>query len=166
MKPVLFLDIDGVLNNPAYLARDTRLLTRVQLYRAMLDPEKVELLNVIFDAIEDLELVFSSEQRRFMPGHARGLVYLLWSQGFTRKFMPASGTPHTGSRVGDILAWLEQTEGDWLPIVLDDSTEVSELGERGFIVIQTDPSEGLTRELADKLVERVLARMNSGEGSR
>lgn len=63
---ILFLDIDGVLNNENYIKTVWQGF-RLEDYTPYIMPEKVKLLNKVFHLIPDLQFIVHSNWGRMMP---------------------------------------------------------------------------------------------------
>jgi HAD domain in Swiss Army Knife RNA repair proteins len=160
-QPVIFLDIDGVLNSSRWMTtmdwrrseepwaghEDPGLPAfNVQVWHFMLDPECVARLKHLVQVL-DANIVISSSWR-----HALDVPQIdecLRLRGFNR---PAVGaTPQLGVERGhEIRAWL-RTSGHKGPfVILDDGSDMNGVEE---FLVQTDFAVGLT----DADVNRAIA---------
>lgn len=140
-KSVIFLDVDGVLNNEVYL-------TRVGRYDAF-DPESIDQLNRIL--IETGADIVVSSSWRYMNDVAQ----------FNERFELAGlvpgrvidVTPMTLShrpRGFEIAAWLRDHPDVTNWVAVDDDTDMQDLpGDR---IVQTTWESGLQREHADQMI--------------
>lgn len=134
MHPVVFLDIDGVLNVPPDKPQTLR-------------KSCVDALNWLTDAA-DAQIVLSSTWRR-MPGVEGVLI----EQGIQGKIIGKTPEHHGQPRGYEIRRWFK-THVYRRCIILDDDNDMLEFSSR---LVQTDPLIGLTRplsELAFKLLRR------------
>lgn len=142
--PVLFLDIDGVLNSQAFYGRRNE--TR-QSFRD-LDPSCIECLNEI-TAKSGARIVISSTWR--LTPRFPELVAHLKGQGIAGEIVGRTPRlPHPAVRGDEIFAWME-TQIEWPRFaILDDDSDMSAALPW---LVQTDTAMGLVRPD----VERVLA---------
>ncbi|MFA6234131.1 MAG: HAD domain-containing protein [Bacteroidota bacterium] len=145
MDKLLFLDIDGVLNNRASL---------VELPQDAFDPKCVAALNRITDTTGALIVVssvwrYTYKMRTEMQGCLR-------SRGVTGKVKGC--TPRLSgikTRGDEIRAWLETNidagiiNGDVQFVVIDDSSDITPFE---YCFVQTSPETGLTEEGADRAI--------------
>lgn len=147
-RPVLFLDVDGVLNDEPYM--------RSRGWRGvygMIDREKVMLLNEIVAATGCL-IVLSSAWRsdtRFRSSfRRRGAKLRFHRQWRTGRICD----PEPNLRGREIADWLERNGSPVYAIVDDDSDMLPEQWER---FVQTSFQTGLTRECADRIIALLSA---------
>ena len=139
---ILFLDIDGVLNNQdAFRKKDLD----------PIDEDNVIQLNRIIDAT-DCKIVISSVWRRCNTvGSLRSMLELKHG---VRKDSIIDFTPifnRLAPRGHEIEAWLEKNDRPHF-VILDDDNDMLLYQEREHFV-QTSFKKGLTKELADKAIE-------------
>jgi hypothetical protein len=125
---VIFLDIDGVLNNQDYLIALNKdpekrkvIRTHVRNYSEMIDTRAVELLNVITKTT-GAKLVLSSTWRKLHPWD--DLVWMFEHRGVVGELIgrtPAGGR----SRGHEIKIWLDKHPEATHFIILDDSADIS-----------------------------------------
>lgn len=151
-KPVLFLDIDGVLN---YVGGPTV----GGLY--WLVPEKVALLEKIIDATQ-CRVVLSSTWRKFNKS-LFAARQMLDSIGYElddttpildRQTSEAwGGGLWIGARRGsEIQAWLDERPEVTRFVILDDDDDMGPLSPHW---VATDSSVGLTEEIANEVIRRL-----------
>lgn len=160
---ILFLDIDGVLNTDSYLKSLSPYWKEPDLYLKMMIPEKVNLLNLILEKVEDLKIVISSDWRHAAPDGVTGLKRALRKNGASEEVIGAifSQTPMFFSpcRTREISSWLDNHHKvyDYERIViLDDlETRVKENSYYGhkIYVAKTTLEHGLTDEIASNIIE-------------
>lgn len=174
MNPVLFLDVDGVLNTREYLYQQKRLIDpeltpdplpappfshRVDFE---MDPARVAVLNRIFDAVPNLLLVYSTFWRGIARVGEGGITRALERHGFRYTERCIGITPTRaageGGRAQEILNWFEDhgARGSW-SIVVDDAREILELAARSdhifFPVLTNLDAGGLTDAHVDTLLK-------------
>ena len=158
MKPVVFLDFDGVLNTGAWrAAASPRVLERTgrrivgalgpehgmphDVSALLLDPEKVALVNRIV-AETNATVIASTTWRVLVDDACRDLTEILGHAGAT--FVIEGSTPRSfrTHREDEIESWLR--EHDWPPYVVLDDIPMGRL-----VSIETSDRSGLTPELAE-----------------
>lgn len=122
---ILFLDIDGVLNDIDFLMHLPKPEegTVIKPYTAnydpaeMIDPARVARLNRIIEGA-DVDVVLSSSWR--IPYELERVEGFLRARGFTGFLYDK--TPHIGSssRSQEIRRWLNQLAGEFQFVILDD----------------------------------------------
>lgn len=159
---ILFLDIDGVLNNHQWYSgqerraeRDSKLAgTKVKWDHTWdIDPENVRWLNEALVAIPDLMIVVSSTWRLGEPvGALKSFLELVGvAEG---RVIGKTGIAESRMRYEEILSWLENTERDvdgWVAVD-DDTSDMVQLGE-GFVWV--DSARGFSEEHYEKVVKRL-----------
>jgi hypothetical protein len=149
--PVVFLDIDGVLNGHEFL---------VESRSCKIDRACVERLNRILKAT-DARIVLSSAWRYMVHGHAmtlQGFQYMLQTHGMVGSVNGSERVivdvtcrdQDLADRPDQIRAWLEACapHDEWRYVILDDGDFV--WGDLN--IIQTDGSKGLTDEDAERAI--------------
>lgn len=151
MKKILFLDCDGVLNTWVTLSA----LGDPDFH---IDASKVALVNEIC-ATTGAEVVISSDWRFGMP-HPAFSDHLRKHFGATFTVL-GEVDQRTGARINLISEWLDNNVFEDATFVILDDLDVF-LGApealqrlRDKFLFRTDPKVGLTREIADKIVERL-----------
>lgn len=182
---ILFLDIDGVLNHTAFLARvqddkDFAHLTDFGRYVRMIDPVAVGRLNRIVDAT-DAKIVISSTWRRLMTaGQLRkaleraGLKSWVFSQtpclltpvlrtpfGKVPTGAPAVGSVQRGREIESWLVLRKKKLGVTRFVILDDDSDMEPYMDR---LVQTSMKEGLQDEHVEKAIE-LLGRTPAAEAT-
>lgn len=142
MKPVIFLDIDGVMNRLGTF-EEGRTTTKWEGYIGM-DPELVALFNYIVKRI-DAYVVLSSTWR-MDPNWQETMR----KNGFDFEFLDK--TPrHPGKRRGEeIYAWLKQNRDIKRYAIIDDDSDMLVLQKPHFF--HTDYRLGLTKEMATEII--------------
>jgi hypothetical protein len=150
--PILFLDIDGVLNSARFLrenpgAFDGRLLSQ------MLDPSAVGRLQQLALAT-DADVVISSSWRIVFP--LTSIAEALAVHGFTGRIVGATGTGRNRKSLRglEIQAWLEadRSAQDKICILDDDS----DMGPMLPFLVKTTFEEGLLDEHVDQALRLLL----------
>lgn len=154
---VVFLDIDGVLNNPAsFLANPEKEHPLYDMSERCFDGECVKQLQRIL-AETGAVMVMSSSWRMFFPIAQVALIRagLPGCIDWTRQ------AKFTSKRGHNVKWWIEdwmepgRMDGEHLPIesyvILDDSSDF--LDEQKPFFVNTDGQVGLTREDADRAIE-------------
>ena len=141
MNKVLFLDVDGVLNNGAWAAK--MFMEGVYTYRDDILPSLKQLRRII-DATGAL-IVVSSAWRQ-IPRCYQHLLEWLAKYGMHAY----DKTPYVGGERGnDITAWFSRHPGEWQYVVLDDDDD---MGVHMDHLVLTDFDEGLTEKDADRCI--------------
>ena len=148
---VLFLDIDGVLNDPEFIDNlhwDWH-MSREERDLSMICKERVALLNQLVPHFDTI--VLSSDWR--LTNGVRGVAGYLEEKGFTGELHPTATpdlydvhSPHY--RGYEVDAWLEENAPGADYLCLDDS----KLFREDQSVFYTDHNKGLTQEDVDAIV--------------
>jgi hypothetical protein len=133
---ILFLDIDGVLNTPAYLHGGKTPVTGMTAQA--IDPALVARVNQIL-AATGARVVISSTWRRYLM--AEQLIWMLVSRGF--EGLIVGGTPHLprAERGAEIDAWLRANPGVTQFCILDDR---GDMHPHMSNLVQTNEELGVT----------------------
>ena len=145
MGKLIFLDVDGVLNNQAWAIRMFK-EEGVRVYRDnLLEDRALHLLKSLVDST-GARIVVSSAWRH-IPTAYNDLRRQLEQCG-----MSVYGkTPYVGSvRGDDITAWFAAHPGKYAYVILDDDSDMD--GHMDHLV-QTDFYTGLTQEIVDRCVQ-------------
>jgi len=166
MNPILFLDIDGVLNSVSWSERRVRPIAQGWMWEAEynLDPDAVAILNRICSRTR-CAVVLSSTWRK---SHALTMMNRLLSfRGFKVGLIGATpmigGANHGRAFVGrgeEIHEWLRMA-GVLTPYpitphpiaILDDDSDMEPFMDR---LVQTDCEVGLTDDDADRCIELLM----------
>jgi hypothetical protein len=142
---VLFLDIDGVLNN-----------FNMRNFGEVFSQPACEALNSIIDREPDLKIVISSAWRT-------------WGTDYMRKILDKNGVKDALGRVIDVTGqengirgyqiqcWLDRNPGTTHMVILDDESDMGPLTDKQ---IKTNRFVGLTSSDADKAVEVLKTSIN------
>jgi len=143
MTPILFLDVDGVLNSHGSFVRNGEPVWRV-------DADKVALLNEVVRRT-GCHVVVSSTWRKGPEDGPDGCREILRARGVRVRFPRDWRTDGSldGIRGGEIADWLRRNGSPPYAIVDDDSDMLPEQQAR---FVQTNFEEGLTRAHADRLI--------------
>jgi hypothetical protein len=154
MKPVVFLDFDGVLNNPSIWGKRP-------LQTEALDENMVLLLNELVESM-DLEIVISSSWRYgFQLDDLRSILKQKGLHDGARVISRTSSDPE-GIRGNEVSAWL-QDHGP-RPFIIMDDMGIDQFEGLGEHLIQTDGAKGLTVmdcERAKRCIKRQLQEQNN-----
>lgn len=134
---VIFLDIDGVLNNETWFQAER------PDGRFGLDPDNVDALSEIVRRT-GARIVLSSSQRRL-----KGVEERLRRAGVAPIFGKTPHRPELG-RGAEIALWLKANEHFDGYVILDD--DVDDLAEHSEHIVHTSPETGLTPELAEEAI--------------
>ena len=154
-EPVVFLDIDGVLNSKQWYAHDAASHEGIspssserRLWERSIDPDCVQRLNRILQQTGAVVIVSSSWRKK----HALSeIVSILESRGFRGEVAGATSANGTLSRTEEIAAWLKENRSPGAAyVVVDDEITSGLPAER---VISPSNQTGLT----DKDVEQAIA---------
>jgi len=174
LHPVLFLDVDGVLNTRTYLYEQKLKLDMPDALPAPpfshridfeMDPARVAVLNRIFDAVPNLQLVYSTFWRGIDKVGEAGITRALDSHGFryTERCIGITPTRKTeDGRPQEIANWFvdNPTFSGWA-IVVDDCQGIAAFAVRSdrpfFPVVTSMDAGGLTDAHVDRLLEDIKA---------
>lgn len=161
MTKLIFLDVDGVLNNEVWAAEmwdDYNI--KVYNHNILYQPSLVQLRRII--NATGATIVLSSSWRRF-PVARKDLVHWLEMYDMTID----SDTPILGYRAccrGDaISAWFEQHPGTYRYIILDDEND---MGEHMSHLFQTNYLYGLTEKDANMCIDYLNSEGDTVEQSK
>ena len=153
-RPVLFLDIDGVLNSEAwYLANvalfEKRAESDLDHYLRDIDPEAVARLNRVVE-VSDPTIVLSSTWRFIrMPK----VPDILTRRGFTGEIASATPRDPHGHRGREICAWLDaHTDVTTFAVVDDDRFDIIDTPHLVPRFVHTPQKLGLQDEHVDRLI--------------
>lgn len=153
MRPILFLDIDGVLVPDGEEIH----------HQPQFHPRCVEALKFVLTAVPNVRIVFCTTWR--LPRHVNRLHAQWKAHGFP-EHLPIDGTPDLREdtthlrlyrRGHEIRAWLNANPDVSRWVVLDDERLAIEpiLGNERCVF--TNPARGLTPENAERAVEILMA---------
>jgi len=160
---IIFMDIDGVLNNHTFLSESQS---------GAIDPACVQRMNRIIRET-DARIVLSSAWRYMVHNHAMtldGFHYLLRTHGFIGSLNGCDRLivdltcrdEDIPGRPDQIKAWL----ANCIPpgpayVIIDDLDEVW----RGLHIVQPDFAEGLTEEQADEAIRIIQSQIDARDGA-
>lgn len=158
MKKIIFLDVDGVLNNADYLAAHSDFIDDMNGIHA-LDPQAVRLLEAIHRE-HDPDWVLSSVWR-YVVTPAR-MTAMLRELGWTGTVVDSTPILSEGGRGREINKWLEDTDSLDRPfVILDDDKDMDPWLHH---LVQTTFARGL-QPIHIEGVRRKFLRL-AGRGSR
>lgn len=165
MKKVIFLDFDGVLNTENYQAKlRSEVKPQWDDFGQVFDPEAVENLKMVLDAVPDTLLVINSSWK--LEGH--GKMKELWQtrglpgkiHGVTPDYVPDllnidlenyDNIAMLAGKGNEVKQWLENNAPDGCRyVIFDDVPDF--LPEQRPYHICTDPRVGITMEDAVKAI--------------
>jgi len=151
MERIIFLDVDGVLNNGSWAMEMYDKGIRTYRDDILYEPA-LERLKRIVDAT-DAQIVVSSSWRQ-IPTAYKHLQE--WLEMYGMKV--ADITPYVGGcRGDDITAWFNRNPGEWSYVILDDEDDMD--GHMDHLV-QTDFDVGLIDEDCERAISLLLGRMS------
>lgn len=145
MRKIIFLDIDGVLNDAACLNKASKLGGEAK-WLAMLSPLLISRLNTLVEKT-GAEIVISSTWR--LCHSFDRLVELLTRQGLVASVIGVTPSLYK-SRGDDIQQWLTDNPEPTTFVILDDDADMWHLSNR---LVKTETRRGLTEEACDVAVE-------------
>lgn len=170
MKKVIFLDFDGVLNTENYQA---------QLYRdgkpqwddfgQVFDPEAIENLKMVLDAVPDALLVINSSwklegfgkmkelwKKRGLPGQIHGITPDYVPDLLNIDLEDYDNIAMLAGKGNEVKQWLENNAPEGcLYVIIDDVPDF--LPEQEAHLVCTDPRVGITMEDAVKAISLLNA---------
>ena len=146
MNKIIFLDVDGVLNNLNWAKRMFDEEGVRVLKEDILERRALLLLQLLVEKT-GAKIVVSSSWRK-IPTSFKSLCDQLEQHGM-RVF---DTTPHVGGERGnDITAWFNRNPGEYRYVILDDD---SDMGDHMEHLVQTSwYKRGLTRGHVDRAIE-------------
>ena len=151
MERIIFLDVDGVLNNGSWAMEMYDKGIRTYRDDILYEPA-LERLKRIVDAT-DAQIVVSSSWRQ-IPTAYKHLQE--WLEMYGMKV--ADITPYVGGcRGDDITAWFNRNPGEWSYVILDDEDDMD--GHMDHLV-QTDFDVGLIDTDIERAISLLLGRMS------
>lgn len=150
-KSILFLDIDGVLNNTAWM--------QVPRPRLTCDPENIRALN-LFTARSSAEIVIISEWRRLMPWdhlccRLRGLGVEAALLDKTPCLSEGGALEPRGGRGWEVDSWLRTSGFGGGYIILDDRRDHHPHLHR---LLQVDPDTGFHESRVEEALQLLQRR--------
>ena len=155
---VIFVDIDGVLNNEEFLfsavteRRQATAGSRTDFYSSMIDPSKVSILNEVVKRTGCVVVISSSWR---MDHNRHELQGLLGTAGFKYSILDCTprDVPNDEVRGDQIQAWLDAAPDRFEAIesfvILDDEDDMGDLLPA---LVQTTFKDGLTASHTERLV--------------
>ena len=144
MNKVIFLDVDGVLNNGSWAARMYEQSVRTYRDDLLYEPSLEQLKRIV--AATGAYIVVSSAWRQ-IPTSYQHLLEWLTKYGLE----PYDKPPYVGGERGnDTTAWFNRNPGEWQYVILDDDNDMA--GHMDHLV-QTEFDTGLTEKEADQCIK-------------
>lgn len=137
---VLFLDIDGVLNN-----------FKDRNFGETFSAPCCDALNSILDRVPDLKIVISSAWRMWGVEYMKGVLDKNGVKDTDNRVIDVTGQEN-GIRGYQIQCWLDRNTDVTNIVILDDESDMGPLGNK---LVKTNKYIGLTSSHADKAVEIV-----------
>ena len=146
MKRIIFLDVDGVLNNGTWAIEMYDKGVKVYREDILFEPSLAQLRRIVD---ETGAIIVVSSSWRQVPTAYEHLNQ--WLAKFGMEI--ADKTPYVGGcRGDDITAWFNRNPGECRYVILDDDDDMDGHMEH---LVQTHFDEGLTEEKADECIRRL-----------
>ena len=146
MNKLLFLDVDGVLNNGSWAMEMYERGVRVFRDALLFEPSLVQLRRIVDET--GAAIVVSSSWRMDPEAYERLRAWLAKYGMVIHDQTPWVG----GDRGEDITAWFNQNPGRYRYVILDDDDD---MGRHLKHLVRTDFNIGLTEEKADECIRRL-----------
>ena len=144
MNKVIFLDVDGVLNNGVWAVEMFRQGIRVYSEDRLYEPSLEQLKRIVDTA--GAVIVVSSAWRQIPSAY---LHLKEWLERYGMEIYDK--TPYVGMERGDdITAWFNRNPGDWKYVILDDEDD---MGVHIPHLVQTSFDAGLTMKEVDRCIQ-------------
>jgi len=151
MNKIIFLDVDGVLNNGSWAMEMYDKGIRTYRDDILYEPALERLKRIVDET--NANIVVSSSWRQ-IPTAYKHLQE--WLEMYGMKV--ADITPYVGGcRGDDITAWFNRNPGEWSYVILDDEDDMD--GHMDHLV-QTDFDVGLIDEDCERAISLLLGRMS------
>lgn len=151
MRPIIFLDIDGVINTQRHqrsLAQEHKTLRDDNM--PYFDPEAVANLRHIIQHTE-ASVVITSSWRHKGFAVMEDVWYSRHMPGILEGITPTVTTAFFSIRGHEILQWLASQEEEICYVIIDDANDF--LPEQTARLVQTNPYCGLSRIDAERSIE-------------
>ena len=143
---IIFLDVDGVLNNGTWALEMYDQGVRVYHDDLLYEPSLVQLRRIVDET--GAAIVVSSSWRQISVAyqHLKEWLAKFGMEVYDR-------TPYVGGMRGDhITAWFNRHPGEYRYVILDDDDD---MGRHMDHLVRTDFDDGLTAEKADECIRRL-----------
>jgi hypothetical protein len=155
--PILFLDIDGVLNSAAWFSAVTDVTGGEAVWPdESFDPENVDALNRITDET-GAKIVISS--RRRLTNGSDELVDYLRTAGVTGPIVGTTPYNEGAARGMTIFRWVAENRYVTAPMVILDDLPPEVFGPMAPHLVQTDPAVGLSWANAEEAIYELRRKM-------
>lgn len=149
---LIFLDIDGVLNNDNWWKRNNSAGTPVRLViddTVDFDKDSMKVLNTIIEKT-GAKVVISSSWRNYYPLEV--LKKVLKDNGFVGEIIGKTpkSVPHPNRRGNQIQRWIHDNNFEGKFIILDDNADMEHLLPK---LVQTSWANGLREEHIEKCLK-------------
>lgn len=143
---IIFLDVDGVLNNGTWAMEMYEQGVRVYHDDLLYEPSLAQLKRIVDET--GAFIVVSSSWRQVPTAYVHLREWLeMYGLEITDK------TPYVGGvRGNDITAWFNRHPGNYRYVILDDEDDMDGHTEH---LVKTDFYSGLTEERADECIRRL-----------
>ena len=143
---IVFLDVDGVLNNGTWAEEMYEQGVRVYHDDILHEPSLAQLRRIVDET--GAVIVVSSSWRQITVAYQH---LKEWLEKFDMEVYDK--TPYVGGMRGDdITAWFNRNPGIYQYVILDDDDDMNGHMEH---LVQTDFDSGLTKEIADECIRRL-----------
>lgn len=143
---IVFLDVDGVLNNGTWAEEMYEQGVRVYHDDILHEPSLAQLRRIVDETGAVIVVSSSWRQIRVAYQHLKE-----WLEKFDMEVYDK--TPYVGGMRGDdITAWFNRNPGIYQYVILDDDDDMNGHMEH---LVQTDFDSGLTKEIADECIRRL-----------
>lgn len=146
---IIFLDVDGVLNNGTWAEEMYEQSVRVYHDDLLYEPSLVQLRRIVDETGAVIVISSSWRQVPTAYGHLKE-----WLEKYGMEIHDK--TPYVGGERGDdITGWFNRHPGEYKYVILDDDDD---MGRHMEHLVRTDFGTGLTEQKADECIRRLGTR--------